>query len=62
MKEMVTLLLHIPVALELSLACKFMLLNGRPVSQISGKCIDDFSWLGGVVIEAAGIDAILMST
>ena len=55
------LLLYIPVALELSHACKFALLNGRPVSQFSGEHIDDFSGRGGVVIEAAGIDAFHVS-
>ena len=56
-----TLLLYIPVALEFSHACKFTLLNGRPVSQFSGEHIDDFSGRGGVVIRAAGIDAFHVS-
>ena len=55
-------LLYIPVALELPHACKFTLLNGRPVSQFSGEYIDDFSGCGGVVIEAAGIDALHVSS
>jgi len=58
---MMTHLLYIPVALELSLACKLTLLSGRPVSQLSCVHIDDFSGNGGVVIEAAGIDALQMS-
>ena len=56
-----TLLLHIPVALELSHACKFTLLNGRPVLQFSGEHIDDFSGCDGVVIEAAGFDTLHVS-
>jgi len=56
-----TLLLYIPVALEISYAYKFTLLNGRPVSQFSGEYIDDFSGRGGVVIQAAGIDALHVS-
>ena len=55
------LLLYIPVALELSYACKFALFNGRPVSQFSGERIDDFLGRGRVVIEAAGIDALHVS-
>ena len=55
------LLLYIPVALELSHVCKFALFNGRPVSQFSGERINDFSGRGGVVIEAAGIDALHVS-
>ena len=55
------LLLYIPVALELPRACKFTLLNGRPVSQFSGEHIDDFSGRDGVVIKAAGIDTLHMS-
>lgn len=61
MKKMMTLLLYIPVALVLSRTCKFTLLNGRAVSQFSGKFIDNFSGRGGVVIEAAGIDAFHVS-
>jgi hypothetical protein len=53
--------LYIPVALELSHACKFTLLNGRPVSQFSGEYIDDFPGRGGVVIQAASIDALHVS-
>jgi len=60
-KEMMTLLLCIPVALELSHACKFTLLNGCPVSQFSGQYIHDFTGRGGVVIEAAGVDALHVS-
>ena len=56
-----TLLLHIPVALELSHMCKFALLNGRPVSQFSSEHIDDFSGRDGVVIEAAGFDTLHVS-
>jgi hypothetical protein len=37
------------------------LLNGRPVSQFSGEHIDDFSGRDGVVIEAAGFDALHVS-
>ena len=56
-----TLLLCIPVALKISRASAFTLLNRRPVSQFSGEHIDDFSGRGGVVIEAAGFDALHVS-
>ena len=58
---MIVDLLYIPVALEFSHAFKFTLLNGRPVSQLSGKDVDDFSGCDGVVIQAAGIDALHVS-
>ena len=61
MKVTITPLLYIPVALEIPHACKLTLFNGCPVSQFSGEHIDDFSGVGGVVIEAAGIDALQMS-
>jgi hypothetical protein len=48
---------NIPVALNLSLVCKFTLLIGHAVSQFAGEHIDYFSGCGGVVIEAAGIGA-----
>jgi len=51
----------IPVAILLSHACMFTLFIGCPVSQFSGQHIDDFSGCGGVVIEAAGLDAPLVS-
>jgi hypothetical protein len=60
-KAMMTHLPDIPVALNLSLACKFTLLIGRAVSQFAGEYIDDFSGRGGVVIEAAGIGTPHMS-
>ena len=46
---------------DLSLACKFMLLIRRSVSQFAGGYINDFSGHGGVVIEAAGIDVFHVS-
>jgi hypothetical protein len=52
---MMTHLLDIPVALNLSLGCKFMLLIGHVVLQFAGEYIDDFLGCGRVVIEAAGI-------
>ena len=58
---MMTLLLYIPVALKISRASIFTLLNERPVSQFSGEYIDDFSGRGGVVIQVAGIDALHVS-
>jgi hypothetical protein len=56
-KAIMMYLPDIPVALKLSHACKFTLLIGRAVSQLAGEHIDDFSGRGGVVIEAAGVDA-----
>jgi hypothetical protein len=61
-KAMVMHLPNIPVALNLPLACKFTLLIGRAVSQVSGEHIDDFSGRGGVVIEAAGIGVLHVSS
>lgn len=58
---MMTLLLFIPVALKISRASNFTLFNGRPVSQFSGGHVDDFSGGGGVVIQAAGFDALHVS-
>jgi len=55
---MMTLLLYIPVALEISYVYKFTLLNRHPVLQFSGEYINDFSGHGGVVIQVAGIDAL----
>ena len=59
---MLTRLLDIPIVLELSLALKFALLIGRPVSQFAGEGIDYFSGGGGVVIEGAGIITPLVAT
>lgn len=59
---MVTDLLNVPVVLGLSLVLKFTLFTGRPVSQFARKSIDDFSWCGGVVIEAAGFSTTLVSS
>ena len=56
-----TLLLYIPVALEISYAYKFTLLTRHPVSQFSSEYIDDFSGRGRVVIQVAGIDALHVS-
>ena len=58
---MMTLLPYIPVALKISRALNFTLLSGRPVSQFSGEHINGFSGHGGVVIQAAGIDALHVS-
>ena len=59
---MVTHLLNVPVVLGLSLVLKFTLLTGRPVSQFAREHIDDFSWCGRVVIEAAGFSTPLVSS
>jgi hypothetical protein len=53
---MMTHLPDIPVVLDFSLALKFTLLIGRPVSQFAAEHVDDFSGRGGVVIEAAGLN------
>jgi hypothetical protein len=58
---MMTHLPDVPVVLGLSLALKFTLLTGRPVSQFAGERVDNLSWGGKVVIEAALVIALLMS-
>ena len=51
---MMTHLQDVPVVLYFSLALKFTLLIGRPVSQFATEHVNYFSGRGGVVIEAAG--------